>query len=208
MAAIIGSYTELETRLIAAAYYTSNRLDKDSVTISEIAAEFNFPMPDRFLKIALTHLSDMGYSEEKMFGGALEDQRIWLTALGIREAEAIIERDETDVLEFRNEMQAAPASDRTVSFSDNQADVEVAKQNIGSAIQVIAASNSLAPEEKDVWIGLLEQGKALLNNPKTYLAAVSALLLKPLYDAYASVIEESSKPVILAAIEAVRALLP
>ena len=100
-----------------------------------------------------------------------------------------------------------PASDRTVDLSHNQSEVEQAIEHVDRAIEVIDESNTLAPDEKGLWIDLLRQGKSWLRKPATYLAGISALLLKPLYDAYSSVLEESAKPVIQAAFEAVKALI-
>ena len=100
-----------------------------------------------------------------------------------------------------------PASNRVVDLSHNQSQVEQAIEKVEQAIEVIDQSNTLAPDEKSLWIDLLRQGQAWLRKPATYVAGVSALLLKPLYDAYSSVLEESAKPIIEAAFDAVKALI-
>jgi hypothetical protein len=97
---IIGAYSTLEKRLIAAAYYVSNRLDQDTVSLDEISKHFSFEMPARFVRNILIDLNDRGLSKEKIFSGSLGEQRIWLTPSGIREAETIIDQNETDVQNF------------------------------------------------------------------------------------------------------------
>ena len=101
---------------------------------------------------------------------------------------------------------AIPASDRKVDLSDNQEAVELVDEKIAAASEVIIKSNTLDPEEKELWARLLEEGRAWLKRPTTYIAAISALLVKPLYDAYSSVLEDSAKPIVEAALVAVKAL--
>ncbi|MEZ5696611.1 MAG: hypothetical protein R3E18_09250 [Sphingomonadaceae bacterium] len=111
-----------------------------------------------------------------------------------------------DEIDFKSRL-LAPASDRVVDLSHNQNAVSQAVEKIDEAIVAIGSSNTLAPEEKELWTGLIQQGKEWLRRPTAYVAGLSALLLKPLYDAYSSVLEESAKPVIQAAFEAVKALI-
>lgn len=122
------------------------------------------------------------------------------------EAGAAIVSDIVAKRERKGELRI-PAADRVVDLTHNSAAVSDADQKVAKAIDVIDGSNIIVPEVKSVWIQLLEEGRARLRKPSTYVAIVSALLLTPLYDAYASVIEESAKPIIKAALEAVTALI-
>ena len=101
----------------------------------------------------------------------------------------------------------APASDRIVSLNDNRPLVYSIDNSVVAAAREISKSNTIPPGQKNLILSTIEAGRALLKNPTAYVAAVSALLLKPLYDAYASVIEEVSKPIIQHAIDAVRQLI-
>ncbi len=90
---IQGSYSRFERNLLAAAYYTSNRMEKSSITLEEIAGNYEIDLDLRWVKTALGHFNEIGWSKEKMHSGTLHEQRIWLTAEGIKEAESLIERD-------------------------------------------------------------------------------------------------------------------
>ena len=103
--------------------------------------------------------------------------------------------------------QFAPASNRMVSLKDNQIIVENAIAFLEDADEAIRGSNLLSEEEKSVWSNLLAQGKERLRQPSTYIFSITALIIKPLYDAYSSAIEESAKPIIKAALLAVQKLI-
>ena len=103
MTVIIGSYGSFEIRLLTAAYYTSNILDKDVVTIKEIQSCFLFDMNSRFLRTALKTFSDRGLNKYNMTFDDFEDQKIWLSADGLKSAEQLIENNDTDIREFRRQ---------------------------------------------------------------------------------------------------------
>lgn len=111
-----------------------------------------------------------------------------------------------DEREFERKL-LVPASGRVVDLTHNQKKVDDAIEKVVAATKAIETSNTLAPEEKQVWIRLLSEGRDRLRRPSTYVAVLSALLLKPLYDAYSSVVEESAKPIIHAAFLAIKALM-
>lgn len=100
-----------------------------------------------------------------------------------------------------------PASDRYVDFAHNAEAVNEAQERVANAEEAVRQSNTLAPELRSLWGNLISQGREYLKKPGTYIAVISALLLKPLYDAYSSSIEESAKPLIDAAIIAIKALI-
>jgi len=101
---------------------------------------------------------------------------------------------------------AIPAADRYVSRTDNVEKIDDTVQKIESALEVIKSSNTLDPEDKSLWVDLISQGLENFKKPKVIFGVIGALVTKPLYDAYASVLEESSKPIIKAAIDAIMSL--
>lgn len=110
------------------------------------------------------------------------------------------------VLIANAEWNVIPVADGFVNLSHNSTLVAEVEKKVIAAIAVIDASNSLPPEQKGVILETLMLGKSLLSSPKTYLAAVSVLLVKPLYDAYCSVLEDAAKPVIEAALRLLKQL--
>ena len=119
--------------------------------------------------------------------------------------------DEATASEFSSDQSKpkdeVPASDRYVDFTHNEEAVIEAHERVAKAEEVVRQSNTLAPELRSLWGNLISQGREYLKKPGTYIAVISALLLKPLYDAYSSSIEESAKPLIDAAIIAIKALI-
>ncbi len=100
-----------------------------------------------------------------------------------------------------------PASDRLVDLGHNRSDVQDAIQKLEDASEVVRKSNSMQSDEKGAIRDQIALGIELLRKPKVYATAVTALLLKPLYDAYAGIAEESYKVILQAAIAAVRNLI-
>ena len=98
---IIGSYGSLEKRLLLAAYFTSNILEKDVVTVREIKDHFSFEMNERFVRTAIKSFSDQGLNKHTLTFDMMDEQMIWLSADGMKAAEMIAQNNETDVLEFR-----------------------------------------------------------------------------------------------------------
>jgi hypothetical protein len=110
---------------------------------------------------------------------------------------------DSDVLSANIEYMV-PASDRIVTINHNQPEYSVMAETIESANEFIRVSNAFPVEEKG-WIKKhIELGLELLKQPRTYLYALIALILKPLYAAYAIVAEDAAKAAILAAIDAVK----
>lgn len=100
-----------------------------------------------------------------------------------------------------------PASDRLVDLGHNRPKVQDAIRKLEEASEAIRKSNSMQSDEKDVIRDQIALGIELLRKPKVYVTAMTALLLKPLYDAYTGIAEESCKVILQAAIAAVRNLI-
>jgi hypothetical protein len=84
------SFTVFEQELLVAAYYASNILEKQTVTLEEIGKLFRFDFDRRWVVNALSDYWANGLSKEQLFHGAVEAQRIWLTGDGLRRAEYLI----------------------------------------------------------------------------------------------------------------------
>lgn len=91
MTIILGGYTDFEQNLLAAAYYVSNQLRKDRVSLSEITERYSIELDPRWVRTALKQFAEMGWSRDGLHNGPIADLRIRLTANGIKEAERIIE---------------------------------------------------------------------------------------------------------------------
>lgn len=105
-----------------------------------------------------------------------------------------------------NQQSDIPAADRLVRIDHNSKQYEDVVQKTEEASESIRSSNSI-DEERRSWIRVhLSAGLEFIKNHTILTAAASALLLKPLLNAYEAVTEEPAKQAILAAIDAVRAL--
>lgn len=99
-----------------------------------------------------------------------------------------------------------PASDRLVTIDHNSQEYSDLVEKTEAASESIRSSNSI-DEDRRGWIRThLSAGLEFIKNHKVLAAAASALLLKPLMNAYEAVTEEPAKQAILAAMEAVRAM--
>ena len=100
-----------------------------------------------------------------------------------------------------------PVADGIVNVDHNRREAEQADALVTRVIREIEKSNSLDPEKKNLLTTTLELGRQILKQPWAYVAMIGGALLKPLYDAYASVLEEAAKPIVQQAIDAVMKLL-
>ena len=141
MTAVIGSYTVFEKRLLAAAYFVSNRTDKYAVTISEIREHFNFEIPDRFARIALADIYARELSTGYLTEESLENHTIALTAAGIKEAEAIISGNESDISEFDIADHSVPAADRLVTLDHNSPEYQEISRELNNLKDALRLTN-------------------------------------------------------------------
>ena len=141
MTTVIGSYTVFEKRLLAAAYFVSNRTDKYAVTISEIREHFNFEIPDRFARIALADIYARDLSAGYLTDESLGEQTIALTAAGIKEAEAIIAGNESDISEFDTADNSVPAADRLVTLDHNSAEYQEISRKLKNLKDALRLTN-------------------------------------------------------------------
>ena len=88
------TYSEFERHLLVAAYLTSQELQKDAVTLEEIYQRFELPNDPRWQRLVLKSFHDDGYSKEQLHTGRLMAHRVWLSAEGVRTAEANMQNRE------------------------------------------------------------------------------------------------------------------
>ena len=93
MTIILGSYTYFERKLLVAAYYSLNQVEDDSVVVRDVTARYFFDDKPKWFLSALSHFIEKGWSTEQLVHGNIDEQRIELSAEGLREAERLIEAD-------------------------------------------------------------------------------------------------------------------
>ena len=99
-----------------------------------------------------------------------------------------------------------PGSNRTVSISDNQALAETC-DTLEVAKEAIRTSNHWEGEDRETILKTLSTGIDYLKSGKVLVAAVTGLILAPLYNAYSALAEDSARELILKAIELVKSLV-
>lgn len=107
----------------------------------------------------------------------------------------IAEKDET-----------VPASDRSVALDHNSASYADAMEKLDEASEAIRGFNGETDYNKEEVVGELTAAKVLFQSRKIRIGAVVAVVLTPLYSAYNDVGAEAIKPVISAAIDAIKLL--
>ena len=112
---------------------------------------------------------------------------------------------ELEVLRFIDELNNRQ-NDQLINLNHDSEEYRAAKKLASQALEVIRQSNTLDEFEKQSLIGHIAPGVSLINSKKVYAAAITGLLLNPLYQAYSSALEDAAKPHIKAAIDAVIAL--
>ena len=194
---IIDSYSQTEKRLLTAVYYAANRLDKDIVSVEEVLQTFDFPLPERQARTALSAFVERGYSKTSMIFGDLEDQQVWLTADGIIEAERLINSRESDILEFDRarhsgavlhysvEAEVVPASDRVVRLDHNLPAYTEVKSSLDELYEQIRADNAVGetPEHRDRLLRSLQAAKWLWEAAELRVVQVKVGIILAIEDA-------------------------
>ena len=194
---IIGSYSQTEKRLLTAVYYAANRLDKDIVSIEEVLQSFDFPLPERQARTALSAFIERGYSKSSMIFGDLEEQQVWLTADGLIEAERLINSQESDVLEFDRsrhsgavlndlaEAEVVPASDRVVRLDHNLPAYCEVKSGLDELYEQIRADNAVGetPEHRDRLLRSLQAAQSLWEAAELRVIQVKVGIILAIEDA-------------------------
>lgn len=100
-----------------------------------------------------------------------------------------------------------PAADRVVSISHNSPAYVAAKEKLDSAVEAIRGFNGPTSYDKGQVIGELEAAKILLKSTKIRVGAIATTVLTPLLSVYNDIAAEALKPIVLDAINAIKALL-
>lgn len=102
---------------------------------------------------------------------------------------------------------SVPASNRIVSLEHNSASYREAINALDVAEEKIRGFNEPTDYEKEQIVGELKAAKVLFKSTKIRVGTVTAIVLAPLYTVYHDVAAASLKPFVLAAIEAIKALV-
>lgn len=145
MTTLVGGYTQYEINLLVAAYYTSNIVRKNAVSVAEIFEKFSIEIDNRWLFRSLTYFNEFGLSSAPIFHtDDLIDLKIELTSNGLREAERYIQEDRA-ILYRRDTDEGSlfiPASDRTVRLDHNSREFAAVTEGIKDLREAVRGLNS------------------------------------------------------------------
>jgi len=182
---LVGGYSQFERQLIVAAYYSSNQLDKDKITIAEIGDRYELDANFRWLRTALGNLYTSGLSKETLHSGALTEHRIWLTAEGIREAERIIQTEPPTFVTPKNSSVGAesvaedPEALKGVEPSAIDSSTWTGRSTVrqldeARRVKLVALIESAEKNVEEAELGNFERSQAL-----SYIVAIKALAEAP-----------------------------
>lgn len=100
-----------------------------------------------------------------------------------------------------------PASNRQVQLDHNSRSYIDANEMLGAAYDAVRGFNGDTSYDKEVLTGELDAAKTLFSGTKVSIGAVLAVVLAPLFTAYNDVGAEVLRPIIKAAIEAIKTLI-
>ena len=217
----MSTYTEFETKLLVASYLLSEELGQEKVSVRDVLEKYRIDPKPNWIRRAITSFTDSGLAKGRMHMGAERDQRIWLTAYGVKEAERLLDEEVVSIrvpedakddaaAEDPDDLlrQIIPASDRVVSPSHNAVPYVDAVRQIEESRRAISDSNQLSEDEK--WDALvhLDAGISILKKAKQFaIGTMRYLVLDRLKTAFEGAIEDAFKVVIIGAFMALAAFL-
>lgn len=171
MTVIVGGYTAFERQILAAAYYVSNQSGQDRISINEIVDRYEIDVQPRWIRTAITNFREVGWSKERLHNGPLSDQRVWLTADGIKEAERIIEGEPNGFLVERLGKLAYRPSD----FREKNAGrSSIGRLGEAERVKLLTSLQMAEQHLDDLKLGNLERSQAL-----SYIVAMRVLAESP-----------------------------
>jgi DNA-binding MarR family transcriptional regulator len=79
--------------LLVASYLHSEDTGNEQVTVSEVLDKYSIEARPNWVRRAISSLTDEGYAKGRMHMGSERDQRVWLTAQGVKEAERLLDEE-------------------------------------------------------------------------------------------------------------------
>lgn len=198
----IPKFTKFRDSLIIALYEISNKEGLNLYPLKDLADETGMLYRDGWIFEVLTFLDEHGYGLIVKSMGGDGTAAAKLNASGLEFAEELI--DESAHEPSSAEFSPIPASDRYVEIDNNSAEFRDAKTNVESATEAIRGFNEPTSYDKVQVVHELTIGQQLLKIGKVRVAAVAAIILAPLYIVYQDVAAESLRPIVEAAINAVK----
>jgi len=126
----VSTYTEFEAKFLVASYLVAEELAEQIVDVRDILKKFPLERKPNWIVRAIQSLIDSGYAKGRMHMGPEEDQHVYLSPHGVKEAERLLDEgtvtlrlpeegdsDETNV------PTVVPASDRIVRLDHNDPDL-------------------------------------------------------------------------------------
>ncbi|MEE4209077.1 MAG: hypothetical protein V2I43_07420 [Parvularcula sp.] len=193
--------SELEG-LVLLALYEYFQSHSESLELAQVTSLLSIDVPEARVRMALGVLEKNGWSQSSRIMISGQVVKFWLTDKGYKYAEEITERiaaeNDDDPLAAIDE-QLVPASDRMVTFANNQNAEEQAVMEVEKAEEIIRSSNEIDPSLRNETLISLNAGKDLLQSEKGFaIRAFNFLIWDRLKKAIASAIEEALKVALLA----------
>ena len=210
-------YDEFALRFLAAVYLETARHNRDFITAGSILEQYNLnPKPNWIGRMA----DDWEYTNFKKIYKTLGGYEGWSFSIapeGYRKIEANFE-DENEVAEFLARSKevsvdtlidrVAPASDRVISFSDNQELAGKLTDGIVAVNAQLSTSNSLDPDEKsDVAISLMASVSIFQKSQTFLIGAFRYLVLERIKKAFEKTIEDAIRIAVIGLLGTLIALI-
>lgn len=198
-------FRDFRDALIIALYHKSNEYGLDLYNLKDLADENHIAYRKGWIFEFCTFLDENGYGLVAKSMGGDEVQKAKLNANGLEYAEELTAQPEGEA--HSDAPSLIPASDRYVEIDDNSPDFKDAKAKVESAAEAIRGYNEPTNYDKAQIVNELTIGQQLFKSVKVRVGAVVAMILTPLYTAYHDTAAATLRPVVEAAIDAVKVWL-
>lgn len=198
-------FTEFRDALIIALYHKSNEHGLDLYNLKDLADENYIAYREGWIFEFCTFLDENGYGLVAKSMGGDEAQGAKLNASGLEYAEELTAQSEGEA--YSDAPSLIPASDRYVEIDDNSPDFKDAKAKVESAAEAIRGYNEPTNYDKEQIVSELTIGQQLFKSVKVRVGAAIAVILAPLFTVYNDTAAVALRPVVEAAIDAVKVWL-
>lgn len=198
-------FGDFRDSLIIALYHKLNEQGLDLYNLKDLADENHIAYREGWIFEFCTFLDENGYGLVAKSMGGDEVQKAKLNASGLEYAEELTAQSEGEA--HSNAPSLIPASDRYVEIDDNSPDFKDAKAKVESAAETIRGYNEPTNYDKEQVVSELTIGQQLFKSVKVRVGAAIAVILAPLYTVFNDTAALALRPVVEAAIDAVKVWL-
>lgn len=202
--------SELEA-LVLFALYEHYQAHSNKLELEEVTALLSIDVAAGRVEMALQTLRSAGYVETTRVIFAGQRFEYWLSEEGYKYAEELSDRATTDDREdplALFDAKLIPASDRLVSFKDNQDSRNQAISAIEDAEEIVRSSNELDAEFKEQTLLSVRTGRGFLEKAETFaVGAFRFLVWDRLKAVLEAAIEEAYKVALLAVLMTLGAII-